>query len=86
MYGSCDQTHDQNERRAEKERITEMPVITGQCYITSLYRQTVQLRLFEWPNEQAFKKCVVIRLKAEAALLGIANLPRRHFPKLFLQI
>jgi len=34
MYGSRDQTHNQNERTAEKDRIAKTPVITGQHFIT----------------------------------------------------
>ena len=35
MCGSCDQTHNQNERTAEKDRIVKIPVIAGQQFITS---------------------------------------------------
>jgi len=35
-------------------------------------------------NEQAFKNCVVIGQKGEAALLVIAILPQGMFPKIIL--
>jgi len=35
MYGSRDQAHNLNERTAKKDRITKMPVIPGQHFITS---------------------------------------------------
>ena len=41
MYGLRDQTHNHNERRVEKDRIAEMPVMAGQHFIT--VSQTVQL-------------------------------------------
>jgi len=78
MYGSRDQTHNHNERRVEKDRIAEIPVIAGQHFIT--VSQTVQL--------VAFKKCVVIGQKGEAALLVIIVLPAlpRRVPKIILQV
>ena len=33
MYESCDQTHNQNERRVEKDWITETPGNAGQHFI-----------------------------------------------------
>ena len=35
MYESCDQIHNQNKRRAEKDGIAETPVIAGQLFIIS---------------------------------------------------
>jgi len=54
-------THNQNERKAEKDWIAEMPIIAvNTSYKVSRYCQTVQLKL---SNEQAFKKFVALGQK-----------------------